>query len=115
ISNATVYLYPDKHALKTDTAGAFQFNQLYPGRYELVVQALGYQQFHQMIDLEDHNQQLTLTLKADNQKIDEVQVDRKLEAVDNLVKAENAAMPIKVITKREIELMGSRRLDEVLK
>ena len=115
ISNATVYLYPDKHALKTDTAGAFQFNQLYPGRYELVVHALGYQQFHQMIDLEDHNQQLTLTLKADNQKIDEVQVDRKLEAVDNLVKAENAAMPIKVITKREIELMGSRRLDEVLK
>ncbi|MDM1296414.1 TonB-dependent receptor [Sphingobacterium sp. N143] len=115
ISNATVYLYPDKHALKTDPAGAFQFNQLYPGRYELVVHALGYQQFHQMIDLEDHNQQLTLTLKADNQKIDEVQVDRKLEAVDNLVKAENAAMPVKVITKREIELMGSRRLDEVLK
>ncbi|MGE8293097.1 MAG: TonB-dependent receptor plug domain-containing protein, partial [Sphingobacterium sp.] len=37
------------------------------------------------------------------------------EAVDNLIKAENAAMPVKVITKREIELMGSRRLDEVLK
>lgn len=63
----------------------------------------------------DENQELTLTVQADSRQIGEVEVNRKLEAVDNLIKAENAAMPVKVITKREIELMGSRRLDEVLK
>lgn len=115
ITNATVYLYPDKYAFKTDTAGRFHFNKLYAGRYELVVQALGYKEFRQFVELTDKNQQLTISLKTDNRQIDEVEVNRKLEAVDNLVKAENAAMPVKVITKREIELMGSRRLDEVLK
>lgn len=115
ITNATVYLYPDKYAFKTDTAGRFHFNKLYAGRYELVAQALGYKEFRQFVELTDKNQQLTITLQTDNRQIDEVEVNRKLEAVDNLVKAENAAMPVKVITKREIELMGSRRLDEVLK
>ncbi|WP_241254752.1 TonB-dependent receptor [Sphingobacterium sp. DR205] len=115
VANATVYLYPDKYAFKTDTAGRFQFNKLYAGRYELVAQALGYKELRQFVDLTDKNQQLTITLQTDNRQIDEVEVNRKLEAVDNLIKAENAAMPVKVITKREIELMGSRRLDEVLK
>jgi len=115
ITNATVYLYPDKYAFKTDTAGRFHFNKLYAGRYELVAQALGYKEFRQFVELTDKNQQLTITLQTDNRQIDEVEVNRKLEAVDNLVKAENAAMPVKVITKRDIELMGSRRLDEVLK
>lgn len=115
IASATVYLYPDKYAFKTDTAGRFQFNKLYAGRYELVAQALGYKELRQFVDLTDKNQQLTITLQTDNRQIDEVEVNRKMEAVDNLIKAENAAMPVKVITKREIELMGSRRLDEVLK
>lgn len=115
ITNATVYLYPDKYAFKTDTAGRFQFNKLYAGRYELVAQALGYKEFRQFVELTNKSQQLTITLQTDNRQIDEVEVNRKLEAVDNLIKAENAAMPVKVITKREIELMGSRRLDEVLK
>src|SRR5690606_26477423 len=107
--------YPDKYALKTDTAGRFHFNKLYAGRYELVAQALGSKECRQFVELTDKNQQLTISLQTDNRQIDEVEVNRKLEAVDNLVKAENAAMPVKVITKREIELMGSRRLDEVLK
>jgi outer membrane receptor for ferrienterochelin and colicins len=115
ITNATVYLYPDKYAFKTDTAGRFQFNKLYAGRYEIVAQALGYKEFRQFVELTNKSQQLTITLQTDNRQIDEVEVNRKLEAVDNLIKAENAAMPVKVITKREIELMGSRRLDEVLK
>ncbi|WP_343559121.1 TonB-dependent receptor [Sphingobacterium sp.] len=115
ITNATVYLYPDKFAFKTDTAGRFHFNKLYAGRYELVAQALGYKPLRQFVELSDKNQELTLRLAIDNRQIAEVEVNRKLEAVDNLVKAENAAMPVKVITKREIELMGSRRLDEVLK
>ncbi|MDR2273497.1 MAG: TonB-dependent receptor [Sphingobacterium sp.] len=115
IANATVYLYPDKYAFKTDTAGRFHFNKLYAGRYELVAQALGYKKLQQFVELTDKNQTLTITLQTDSRQIAEVEVNRKLEAVDNLVKAENAAMPIKVITKREIELMGSRRLDEVLK
>ena len=115
IPNVTVYLYPDKKAIKTDTSGHFHFNQLYAGNYDLEVQALGYKKFQQTIDLEDKKQLLNIILETDNRHIDEVQVNRKLDAVDNLIKAENAAMPVKIITKREIELMGSRRLDEVLK
>ncbi|ODS72053.1 MAG: hypothetical protein ABS46_21110 [Cytophagaceae bacterium SCN 52-12] len=34
---------------------------------------------------------------------------------DNLIKLERGGMPVQVITRRQIELMGSRRLDEVLK
>jgi len=115
IADATVYLYPDKYVFKTDSAGRFHFKQLYAGRYEVLVQALGYQQHRQVVDLEEHNQLLQIALKSEVRQIGTVEVNRKAEAVDNLIKAENAAMPVKVITKREIELMGSRRLDEVLK
>ncbi|MGE8293096.1 MAG: carboxypeptidase-like regulatory domain-containing protein, partial [Sphingobacterium sp.] len=75
IANATVYLYPDKYAFKTDTAGKFQFNKLYAGRYELVAQALGYKQLRQFVELTDKNQELTLRLETDNRQIAEVEVN----------------------------------------
>src|SRR5690606_2616882 len=69
----------------------------------------------QNVDLEQHHESVNIRLAPNSRNIDEVDVQGKIGAVDNLIQAENAAMPVKIITRREIELMGSRRLDEVMK
>lgn len=47
--------------------------------------------------------------------LEEVEISGSLAAPNNLLKATRSAMPVTIITRRTIELMGSRRLDEVLK
>ena len=115
IAQATVILYPDNKVYHTDTKGHFTYTNLYAGTYQIEVRAMGYQQHTWTVDLEYSRRNLELALSPDKRQIDEVQVQGKVGAVDNLIKAENAAMPVKIITRRDIELMGSRRLDEVMK
>lgn len=75
----------------------------------------GYQPFVDSLDLEDDDQYRRIQLLKLSNSIEEVSVHARVQSVDNLLKADQAAMPVKVITRREIELMGSRRLDEVMK
>jgi len=115
IPDATVTLYPDNKVFKTDKNGVFSFQNLYEGTYQLVVSAVGYYKQEQDVTLEGKNIRKDITLIKENNQIEAVGVTAKIRAVDNLLQAEQAAMPVKVITRREIELMGSRRLDEVMK
>lgn len=115
VSDVTITLYPDKHTVRSDAKGFFNIPELYEGRYNLETDAKGYEAQKLIIDLENRDTLLHINLKPIAQTIENISVHGKITAVDNLIKAENAAMPVKVITRREIELMGSRRLDEVLK
>ncbi|SEM00572.1 outer membrane receptor for ferrienterochelin and colicins [bacterium A37T11] len=63
-------------------------------------------------------QQLNITLHPGSSALDEVSVVGEKTAgenPDNFLRLDRSAMPVQVITRRTIELMGSRRLDEVLK
>ncbi|MFD2540176.1 TonB-dependent receptor [Sphingobacterium chuzhouense] len=108
-------LWPDQHVLKTDKSGRFRFTELYEGTYRLRIEHVGYASQELEVVLEGKDVDLEIELELESYAIEGVEVKGKQIAVDNLVKAENAAMPVTVITRREIELMGSRRLDEIMK
>lgn len=114
VIQATVVLLPDQHTTITDNDGRFSFTKLYEGTYQVRISCVGYHQIEQDLPLEK-SRTIELVLKSNEASIAEVSVQERQRSVDNLIKAENSAMPVKVITRREIELMGSRRLDEVLK
>ncbi|WP_317164336.1 TonB-dependent receptor [Sphingobacterium sp. SGG-5] len=115
VVQASVILSPDNRVYHTDRQGHFLFDKLYAGTYHIMTRALGYQDSTWTVDLESTTRNLNLIVRHEEQQIEAVEVYGQGGAVDNLIKAENAAMPVKVITQRDIELMGSRRLDEVLK
>lgn len=115
IAQATITLNPDNQVYKTDDQGYFEFSGLYEGTYQLDIRHVGYASERVEVDVADRDTTLNVQLLEAGRIIEQVAVQGKIMAVDNLVNAENAAMPVKVITRREIELMGSRRLDEVMK
>jgi outer membrane receptor for ferrienterochelin and colicins len=58
---------------------------------------------------------LTATLETDVNALKEVNIITKPYNPDNLIDLQRSVMPATVITRKQIEQMGSRRLDEVLK
>lgn len=116
IPNATVTLLPDNKVVMTDEKGRFSFAELYEGTYKIRISCVGYKALEKELDLERRSlQQLKLIIEADETSLREVAIEQRIPSVDNLLRAEQAAMPVTVITRRQIELMGSRRLDEVMK
>ena len=115
IPQATITLIPDNQVYKTDDRGYFEFSKLYEGAYQLDIKHVSYAAKQVEVNLGRQDTIIHIQLTESGRTIEEVSVQGKVSAVDDLVKVENAAMPVKVITRREIELMGSRRLDEVMK
>lgn len=119
ISGATISLEPDRHITKSDAKGTFAFDKLYPGIYQMNIQFVGYQTYVDSVIVQSGSSNtLTITLLEEHHDLQEVSITEKAAekpSVDNLIKLKRSAMPVQVITRREIELMGSRRLDEVLK
>ncbi|WP_437921294.1 TonB-dependent receptor [Sphingobacterium sp. LRF_L2] len=83
----------------------------------LEISALGYKSLVRKISLADAKTTQYIVLEHDEQAIEQVMVQgRRVNAnMETLVKLENSIMPVTVIDRRTIELMGSRRLDEVVK
>ena len=115
IQGLTIRLSPGEHSYISDENGFFHFDQLNSGKYFLGISSISYIHYEEALELNGKKRHIEITLKEKSQEIEEIKVNGKRMPVDNLVKSENAAMPIKVITRKEIESMGSRRLDEVLK
>ncbi|MFT4204697.1 MAG: TonB-dependent receptor [Chitinophagaceae bacterium] len=120
IPAATVILEPGHLEAITDNDGRFLFKSLYPGRYAITLNHVGYANMDSSVVVKEdvvNIFDMALTPKAN--ALEDVQVTgldkAKAPVPDNLIKSERSAMPVKVITRRMIELMGSRRLDEVLK
>lgn len=115
ISNATITIWPDQTLLTSDEYGKFIYIDLYEGTYRIEVSHVGYEAKSLSVNLEGKDQDVILTLVNSGQNLEGIDITAKKMAVDNLVQAEHAAMPVTVISGREIELMGSRRLDEIMK
>lgn len=118
LSSVIVVLEPGRLETLTARDGSFQYQSLFPGTYRIFCTHTGFESYEDTITIQAHQKNFTaIVLRPRSGMLEHVQVqgvDRS-QAQDNLIKTEHSAMPVQVITRRMIELMGSRRLDEVLK
>jgi outer membrane receptor for ferrienterochelin and colicins len=115
VANVNLHLSPNSRSVSTDNKGYFVFENLKPGEYKIAVSLQGFERLTDSVEIKRNNLKKTYILTPSLSAIDEVKVEGKIPSVDNLIDVSRAAMPVKTVSKREIELMGSRRLDEVLK
>lgn len=117
IAGAEVRISPGNLVVTTDSLGRFAFTGLQGGRVTLAVHALGHEPYSETFALRAGTSVRTIRLAAAQQSLDQVDVTgRRINAnTETLVKLENTIMPVTVVDRRTIELMGSRRLDEVMK
>lgn len=116
LAGASLKLIPDMHATQSDENGQFAFTDIIAGNYTLQISNLGYetQSIKATISAGKDNR-LTIRLQPVDHTIEDILVEGKVGNPDNLIDIERSAMPVKIIDRRQIELMGSRRLDEVLR
>lgn len=120
VSGVTITLEPDRKITQSDSQGNFIIPKLYPGVYQVRMAHVGFETYMDSttIRIGDTTEQ-QIHLFHSSRTIDEVQIQGEVAvknpSPDNLLKMERAGMPMQVITRRTIELMGSRRLDEILK
>ncbi len=117
LQGITLILQPDHKKAVSDAQGKFKFTgKLYAGTYTLTVSAIGFLNYQQELTIvEGKTLTLTVHLKHGEQELMEVCVNGVQRNPENFIDMTRTAMPSKVISRREIEMMGSRRLDEVLK
>ncbi|MFF5381194.1 TonB-dependent receptor [Pedobacter suwonensis] len=115
LPGATVRLEPDGHNTETNEQGNFSFTKLFTGNYLITVSMVGKASYQANIKITKAVNHLMIKLSDEEQELNEVAVSENRVAPDHLLKLERSAMPVTVVSRRTIELMGSRRLDEVLK
>lgn len=109
-------LQPDHKKAVTDARGRFRIAGLYAGIYTLTINAIGFKNYTQQTDIvAGKTTALNILLQQGNKELNEVNVSGIHSNPDNFIDMTRTAMPGKVISRAEIEAMGSRRLDEVLK
>lgn len=116
LSGITVSLEPDMRRALTDKKGAFEFDRLYAGTYTLKISAIGFGTHIQEVEVDAQGKNtVMIRLTRKNESLKEVSVTGVHGNPDNFIDMTRTVMPSTVITRKEIEQMGSRRLDEVLK
>lgn len=116
LAGATLRLEPDRQMSQTNGNGTFRFNKIYPGEYTLYISMVGFKGYTGKVMIQSgKNTAVNISVQTGQSELEEIVIAEKRAAPDNLIEAERSAMPVTVITRRTIELMGSRRLDEVLK
>ncbi|MFT4094912.1 MAG: TonB-dependent receptor [Niabella sp.] len=116
--SATIVLEPGHLEILSGTDGRFQYKSLFPGTYRINCSHIGFEDYEDTVTVHaGERNAIEIVLRSQSGLLKGVVVQGvdKSQAPDNLIQANRSAMPVKVITRRMIELMGSRRLDEVLK
>lgn len=119
ISGAILTVEPDKYSVASNSSGDFAISPLYPGVYHIFVRHLDYQLYSDTITVtagQGISKNIILYPSTRNIDIVEISANKtNVTSPDQLLQLNRAAMPVQVISRQMIELMGSRRLDEVLK
>lgn len=118
LSGVTVTLGPSGKVTKTDAQGLYRFEGLQTGTITLLARNIGYLEFRDTIRIQAKENKRDIRLLASDQELQGVSVSaarRGNSNAETLIKVENSIMPVTIVDRRTIELMGSRRLDEVLK
>ena len=115
--DALIVLEPTGKTLSSTNNGYFTFTELSNGIYTLRVTNIGFKDYLKKIIVNGEPiPQLHIDLEP-GITLDEVNMisNRTKNNPESLVNSKYSAMPVTVIDRKTIELMGSRRLDEVLK
>jgi outer membrane receptor for ferrienterochelin and colicins len=117
VAGAMVMVTPSGKKTTTDTAGNYALTGFAGGIITLTVKAVGYLDYSASFRLKGTGQEHPVSLAADVKSLAGVEVTgrRSNANAESLIKIENSIMPVTIVDRRTIELMGSRRLDEVLK
>jgi len=115
IANASLQFQPDQIQAQTNRKGYFETRPQYVGVYKYYISAIGYQTDTGTITLDNNKQDFQFRLSKADQRIEEVSVIGTVIRRPTLIDPRNAAMPVTIIDRRTLELLGSRRLDEVLR
>ncbi|GAA6765640.1 TonB-dependent receptor [Flavobacterium sp. CGRL1] len=118
VKQALVTLNPSGKTTLSDQNGSFSFSDISNGSYTISITNMGFKDYIQQITLNGHTiKPLHINMEA-GIDLKEVNVTSKTSVKNNpetLINAQYSAMPVTVIDRKTIELMGSRRLDEILK
>lgn len=97
--------------------GSFMMTGLPAGKYAVTASAIGHTSHTHMLSLKDgETSSLVFALHQAAGLLTDVTVTgNKMMKHDDLIDVSKIAQPVTVISKKTIELMGSRRLDEVLR
>ncbi|MFT3824155.1 MAG: TonB-dependent receptor [Chitinophagaceae bacterium] len=100
--------------------GHYELKSLVAGKVILLVQSIGYTDHRDTIMLTAGINTRQVVLQKKEKQLGDVTVTAQKQRLGNrnaesLIKVENSIMPVTIVDKRTIELMGSRRLDEVVK
>lgn len=117
IPGAMVTLKPSGKVTTSDEQGKYQFAELSSGILQIEVHSIGYKDVKESLQLTG-NLTKDIQLEDAANELEHVRVvgtRKSNENAETLIKVQNSIMPVTIIDRRTIELMGSRRLDEVLK
>lgn len=116
VSGATITMEPDHRTAIANSKGDFEIKGLYTGTYNIKVTAIGYVSQETKLDVSATAvNTIDIRLHTAENGLEEIGVTADAHNPDNLIDMMHTAMPSYVITRKNIEQMGSRRLDEVLK
>jgi len=116
LPGASVTLEPDHRTAIGNKKGEFEITGLYTGTYTLKITAVGFSSYKSEVEITSgDSKRLNIKLPAAENGLDEVNINGDHHNPDNLIDMIHTVMPSTIITRKTIEQMGSRRLDEVLK
>lgn len=116
LAGVSVTLEPDHRGSISNKKGEFEITRLYTGTYSVEVTAVGFTRYTTEAEITAGTaRELNIRLQTAENGLDEVNINGNPHNPDNLIDMIHTVMPSSVITRKTIEQMGSRRLDEVLK
>ncbi len=116
VSLVNIRLEPDGHTAVSDGSGRFGFGKLYAGTYRLEASCVGYETVSLSVRIgTTGHTPLHIVLKEAEAQLDAVEVTAARENPDQVLTSLQAVQVVHSIGREQIEAMGSRRLDEVLR
>jgi outer membrane receptor for ferrienterochelin and colicins len=118
LPGVTITVQPAGKTVASDEQGKYQVNGLAAGAIILTANSVGYKTYAASFQLSEKTVVKHIRMEAvqkDLQQVEVVGAQRSQANTESLIKVENSIMPVTIIDRRTIELMGSRRLDDVLK
>ncbi len=117
VPGAVITLSPSGKVTTSDDRGKYLFEGLLPGLIAIKAHSVGFREFQDSLRLEAG---LIKDIRLEDavNALENVWVMGRKQGNENtetLIKVQNSIMPVTIVDRRTIELMGSRRLDEVLK
>lgn len=117
LAGVTVVLTPSGKTTVTNERGLYSFAGVTPGTVTITAHIVGHKPWKETFTLTARSHTKDMSMEAERNSLAQVEVQghRANANAESLIKIENSIMPVTIIDRRTIELMGSRRLDDVLK